>query len=174
MIPASGQDGFDLIEVQALRAELNTRILIQNLCILVSALLLLPAAAMMLAWPGQALLVALVQMLVVGVAVLGWCHNGVRQAQIKTYVLHLAARHARDGGWEAWLPGQRSPGLLGNRWFIATKGCLIGVQATALLLALWIAPAADWRLLAALLLLLGCSIGLLISNPKERLPPASR
>lgn len=164
--------GFDMVEMQALRDEMGIRIRIQNGAILLCGPMLLGAVIAMFAWPLMAFTASAALNAAIGVCALVWCHNGVRQCQLKAYLLILADRHSTDGGWEHWLPKDRMAGLLGNRWFVATKGAMLGAQLFGLAVAAYIGtghPLPWIPLLAAPAVIAGTAI-LLLTNPKESLP----
>lgn len=123
--------------------------------------------------PEMSMMLALSLGLGVGVFSLVWCHNGVRQCQIKSYLLLLADRHSSDGGWERWLPDDRMPGILGNRWFIATKGAMMGAQVSAVALAVHLGGQPQGHILLAMVLVIAGTAWLLLTNPKEGLRPPS-
>jgi hypothetical protein len=169
MLTVDDRIHFDMVELQALRNEINTRVTIQNACILTASYLLFGSCVAMFAWPERALLAATGLAAAIGVCALVWCHNGIRQCQIKNYLLLLADRHSIDGGWENWLPGDRMPGLLGNRWFVSTKGAMVGSQGFGILIALYVGGShALVPLGASLAIMAGTSV-LLLTNPKESL-----
>lgn len=165
---------FDMIELQSLRQEVLLRILVQNLILLMLMPMLLATIWMMTVQPAAALLAALGYGLATGVGALIWCHCGVRQAQLKTYLLVLEERYAAKEGWESWLPVHRLGGTLGSRWFISTKGVFLGSQLSALAVGLWVVPTRPIGLLLLVCAVITCTAYFLLSNPKEGLAAVNK
>jgi hypothetical protein len=160
---------FDLEELKSLRSELLLRMAIQNGILLFLIPMLLATVMVQAAHPASALVVALGYCVAAGMGALIWCHCGVRQAQIKAYLLVLETRLAPRGGWESWLPAHRIGGWLGTRWFVSTKGVFMGSQLAAVASALWIGSERDWPLLATAAAVMAATAWFLLVNPKESL-----
>lgn len=158
----------DLEELRSLRMEIIFRIFWQNVLLLSTIISFMAATGVQVFLPAMAGILALGFCIATGAASLIWCHMGVRQAQIKTYLLELDQRYRAGQGWEAWLPDNKIGGLLGSRWVVSTKGVFISLQLSSILLGtalVW--PDLHWTTLAALLTL-GGTTGFLLTNPKER------
>lgn len=163
---------FDDVEHTSLRHEILVRILIQNLIILSAIVLFNITLIGMIIVPHEAKAIALAYGLTSGAAALGWCHNGVRQAQIKSYLLMIEAQMSPRGGWETWLPRNRIGGILGTRWFIATKGVFIGSQLIAAGMSFVMATTPADSSAVLLVLPIAATVLILLINPKERGPVA--
>ncbi|QMW21471.1 hypothetical protein [Sandaracinobacteroides saxicola] len=161
---------FDLLELQSLRAELLLRMAVQNLILVLLLPLLLATFIVQLILPATAPLAALGFTVTAGAGALIWCHQGARQVQLKAYLMLLAARHTPDGGWESWLPDHPIGGRLGSRWFISTKGVLLGSQAAALVAAIIQAGLQPLPMLATVAAIAVTAFFLLL-NPKESTAP---
>ncbi len=156
-----------LDELRALRSELLTRILLQNLLIVLSVfafaiLVTLGFFNDTMQWP----LCAMHAVASLAFS-LQWCHHGVRTMQIKQYI--LTHEPPTSHSWENWLPINRPKRWLGTRWLVSTKGVFLGTQLAAILFA---ASNAKWTrndwffpLISIALLLL--TAGFLFTNPKE-------
>lgn len=161
---------FEAVEHGSLRQEILIRILIQNFILIATIATFGCALIIVILVRQQAALVALAYCLASGASALAWCHNGIRQAQIKSYLLLVEARNAPSGGWETWLPRNRIGGWLGTRWFISTKGVFIGSQIIVSAMSLLEAGIAGPAVCAALTLTTTATAGILLINPKEHLP----
>lgn len=164
---ANGSLDFDLVELQSLHGEIRTRILIQNGSIILTAPICLISGIAMLAWPIAGVLIAAITCVSIAICALVWCHNGVRQAQIKKFLIILARRYSDSGGWELWLPNDRAPGLLGNRWFISTKGVFMGAQIIVIALGFKIGEQYSIESVLFSFATHLSTIWLLLTNPKE-------
>ncbi len=160
---------FDFAELSSLRREMLLRIAFQNLLLVMMGPMLIGSVIAEIALPRSSGLVMLGFLVATGAMSLIWCHHGVRQAQLKTYLLLLEARLSPAGGWENWLPRNPVGGMLGSRWFISTKGVFLGSQAAAIAAATVSGAGNPWMWgPIACLLFLGTGFFLLI-NPKEGL-----
>lgn len=156
-----------LEEISALRSELRLRILLQNtlliLCVVAFGLLAPVAAIRTAAAPDLAFVFCVVVMALS----LQWCHHGVRQAQIKRYLVLSEA--GRGETWERWLPKNRPASRLGTRWFVSTKGVFLGTQAAFLLVVILRGDIdrSSFVLLCMAGAVMATSAWVLLTNPKE-------
>lgn len=162
---------FDFVELASLRQEILLRMLVQNLVLVMVMPLLFASWLAAVLVPAAAMLIACGYCLAAGVGALIWCHNGVRQAQIKAYLLVLEGRYADGSGWERWLPAHRLGGILGARWLISTKGVLIGSQLAAVAAAVVVTPGGVWPWGAAQAIVIVTTAAFLLFNPRESLQP---
>lgn len=163
------RQAFDLVEMTSLRKEMLLRIAVQNLLLLMIGPMLVAAVIAEIALERSSGLVTLAFLAATGGMALMWCHHGVRQAQLKAYLLILESRLGSAHGWESWLPNNRVGGRLGSRWLVSTKGVFLGCQVAAIVAAALSAADRPWVWMPiAALLFLGTAFFLLI-NPKEGL-----
>ena len=159
----------DIAELSSLRTEMLLRIAAQNLLLLMIGPMLVGTVIAEIALARSSGLVTLSFLVATGAMALIWCHHGVRQAQLKSFLLVLESRLGATEGWESWLPRNRVGGRLGSRWFISTKGVFLGCQLAAIAAAALSGADRAWMWLPiAGLLFLGTAFFLLI-NPKEGL-----
>jgi hypothetical protein len=125
---------FDLNEFRALRAEILLRIALQNLTLLSLPPIFLAVVIASLQFPEKAYGLAATYVTCGGVAALVWAHSGARTLQIKVYMRSVLEPRLRpdEGGWERWHAENRVAGILGSRWFVSTKGVLVGSQVAML------------------------------------------
>lgn len=164
---ADAQLKFDHAELISLRREMLLRIAIQNGLLLLVGPLLLAAIIAEIALPRSVGLVTLGFLVATGAMSLIWCHHGVRQAQLKAYLMLLEARMSATGGWESWLPRHRLGGWLGSRWFISTKGVFLGSQIAAVVSAVIVGAGRPLLWLPAAIVLVAGTAFFLLVNPKE-------
>lgn len=158
-------DAVDHAEYQALRREIEQRIMIQNMSLLLLMPLLLLSVGLMVAWPDQAPVVMLAHLVSTGIGALIWIHGAARTTQIKAYFLLVLEPRLRPAdGWERWHARHRVRGRLGSRWRISTIGVFLGSDIATLMLAWLIAPAFP-------LLLLALAVGGIIVTAILLLPP---
>jgi len=162
-------DQFRIEEYRALRAEMDLRITIQNNLLLFSQIVTLISCTVQVAFDSDAHLVALFACSVIGASALMWCHHGVRQAQLKPYLIKIEDALA-GGGWERWLPANRPQSLLGTRWFVSTKGVFIGLQIILWFTAFSLQLRPPVQLAALTALVIVATAGFLLTNLKERVP----
>ncbi|MAM86256.1 hypothetical protein [Allohahella sp. A8] len=154
-------------EYRALKSEMLLRIAIQNLTILCSVALFIPAALLIVIHSKHAGALALAYALANLALALQWCHQGVRQCAMKQAILTRDEDAGRRDSWEVWLPTQRPANLLGSRWFVSTKLVFMGLCAACLVLAL-----NDFGLaLVCAGAVFATTIAALLTNPKEGVPP---
>ncbi|TRW17624.1 hypothetical protein [Glacieibacterium frigidum] len=133
----------DRDEYHALRAEIITRIRLQNVILMLLMPLFLAAALAMAVYPTTTRIMPLIYTIVCGIGGLLWIHHAARTTQIKYYLRLILEPRLRDGGgWERWHAANRVAGLLGSRWRISTIGVFIGSDLAMLGLAWLIAPEA--------------------------------
>lgn len=131
-------DSWDVEEFRALRREIELRIILQNVFLTLVAVLFAGLSVAQLALPDQRFEIALAFGVTTGMFALFWIHSGARTVQLKAYLTEeLEPRMRGDGGWERWHARRRIAGILGSRWFISTKGVLVGAQA-AMLAEAWL------------------------------------
>lgn len=163
-----------LVELRSLREEILVRVIFQNL-LLVSCLLLL-GAVLLVHWmaerPGVSFAYSVVAVAASGM----WAHHGCRTAQIRAY---LMARSEPDlwgegiRGWEAALDGMRFASLLGSRWFVSTKGFLLGSQA--LVIAILAIEGGRWGRAEAIIAFCGLIVSAwLLNEPAIAMPVSSQ
>lgn len=110
--------------IREARLEVNLRILIQNLIVILNtgqimiwmAAVIFSDAGIFLIW-----FAAATTSVMLGFT---WIHSGVRHAQYRQYfkdILDPASEHVVIG-WEAALKKLRPHSALGSRWWISTKG----------------------------------------------------
>ncbi|WP_234151914.1 hypothetical protein [Sphingobium sufflavum] len=116
---------FDVEDMRYLRSELLFRMAVQNLILIMNALVFLGTTILQIVLGRHAASIGLVFILFSGMISAIWCHHGARQAQIKSYLLTLQERQSILESWEDWLPRNRHYGFLGSRWFISTKAIFI-------------------------------------------------
>jgi len=131
----SASDDARLAELRSLRQEILVRVVCQNVLLIVCWIAfgaLLVAAR----WTSNPDLLV-VYGLFAGVGSAMWAHHGCRTAQIRAH-LQSAIEPEILGesrrGWEAALERMRFRSVLGSRWFVSTKGFLLGSQALVLAL----------------------------------------
>ena len=150
-------------EYQALKSEMLLRITIQNVTLFTTVILFIPAALLIVTLPHLAGLIALAYTAANLALAMQWCHQGIRQCNIKQAVLARDKEAGRQDSWEEWLPDQRPKNLLGSRWFVSTKLVFMGLGAGAITLALKDLSIAN---IFAVTVLTITSMALL-TNPKE-------
>lgn len=134
-------DDFGREEYRALRREIELRIVLQNLCLMLLVVLFAAFATLQAFYPEVRYRLALAFSVASGALALFWIHSGARTLQIKVYVRHvLEPTLGGEIGWETWHDVNRIEGVLGSRWFISTKGVLVGVQFAILSLAMFYGP----------------------------------
>lgn len=120
---------FDYDEHRALRAEIDLRITLQNSCLLLLCVVFATFCVTQLVMPAWRFHLAVAFSATAGMLSLFWIHSGARTSQIKTYLVEQLEPRLREGaGWEVWHARHRVAGVLGSRWFISTKGVLVGSQ----------------------------------------------
>ncbi|HLU48764.1 MAG TPA: hypothetical protein VK116_11800, partial [Planctomycetota bacterium] len=75
-----------------------------------------------------------------------WAHHACRTMQIRRHLLDTVEPEffgSSTVGWEDWLSRHPIEGLLGSRWFIATKGFILGSQVVAAAAAFHVAGRAE-------------------------------
>lgn len=118
---------FDYDEHRALRAEIDLRITLQNACLILLSLLFATFCILQVVLPAWRFHLAVIFSVTTAMLSLFWIHSGARTLQIKAYVAEQLEPRLRDGtSWEVWHARHRVAGLLGSRWFISTKGVLVG------------------------------------------------
>lgn len=152
-----------LEEYQTLKSEMLLRIAIQNITLFTTTILFIPSALLIVIHPNLAELIALAYTTANLALAMQWCHQGIRQCNIKQAVLARDKEAGRRDSWEEWLPDQRPKSLLGSRWFVSTKLVFIGLGAGAITLALKDLNLAN---IGAFAVLSTTTIALL-TNPKE-------
>lgn len=124
---------FDGEEYRALRREIELRILLQNLSLMLLALLFSGIVSLQALRPEIRYQLATGFSISAGMLSLFWIHSGARTLQIKTYLRHVVEpRGGCRARWETWHDVNRVQGVLGSRWFISTKGVFVGSQLAAL------------------------------------------
>jgi hypothetical protein len=147
--------------------------MLQNFTLMALAPLLLAAVALMVAIPGQALVLALAHIVAAGTCGLIWSHHAARTTQIKYYMRLIVEPQFRTrGGWERWHATHRVAGWLGSRWRISTIGVFLGSQIAALGFGLLVTPANPLNPLVLLAVALIAGSALLLMPPK--MSPALR
>ncbi len=126
-----------LDEFRSLRQEILVRVIFQNV-LLVSCWAAL-GAVLVGAHLTSSPELLLVYSVLSGAASAMWAHHGCRTAQIRDYLQsrvepELWGQDHR--GWESALEQMRFRSLLGSRWFVSTKGFLLGSQALVVALLL--------------------------------------
>lgn len=120
---------FDYDEHRALRAEIDLRITLQNACLMLLSLLFAVFCILQVVLPAWRFHLAVAFSVTTAMLSLFWIHSGARTLQINTYLAEQLEPRLRDGtSWEVWHARRRVAGLLGSRWFISTKGVLVGSQ----------------------------------------------
>jgi len=120
---------FDYDEHQALRAEIYLRIILQNTCLMLLTLFFAIFCVAQILLPAWRFHLAVAFGVTAAMLSMFWTHSGARTLQIKTYLAEQLEPRLRDGAsWEVWHTRRRVAGLLGSRWFISTKGVLVGSQ----------------------------------------------
>lgn len=163
-----GDSKSDRDEMRSLRAEMMVRIIFQNILILLCLALFAIAGFIAAAVPGSAIPAAFCYSLTCLFLAAAWCHHGVRQAQIKTYVMRMERRQGRLDSWESWLPHNRLGGWLGSRWVISTKLPLVVLPTAATVWAAHAGGAAERPLLLVNAVLIAIGGWLLWTNPREK------
>jgi len=167
-------DAADVEEFRALRREIELRITLQNLFLVLVPLLLAAMSVAQLVHPADRFGIALAFCIATGIFSLHWIHSGARTVQLKAYLTEVVEPRMRPGGgWEAWHARRRIAGVLGSRWFISTKGVLVGSQVAILAEAWLIAPpaGADWPV-TFLGLLAPAASAVLLVKPRMAPPPS--
>ncbi|WP_337187132.1 hypothetical protein [Phenylobacterium sp.] len=167
-------------EYRALRREIELRIILQNVTLISLAFVFSGAFLLQVLRPDARYQLAAGYSFAAGMLSLYWIHSGARTLQIKTYLRYtLEPRLGGESGWETWHDVNRVQGALGSRWFISTKGVLVGSQITCLSLA-WIAggPVGIDKVYATLVALAVVSTAILLRRPRlspeaYRIPSAS-
>ncbi len=119
-----------LEEFRSLRQEIVIRVIFQNV-LLVSCWMAFGGVLVASRWSARSELLLVYSALSVSAAAM-WAHHGCRTAQIRAY---LEAKSEPElwgeahRGWESALAQMRFRSLLGSRWFVSTKGFLLGSQA---------------------------------------------
>lgn len=106
------------------RREINLRIAIQNVVVIVNCLqigvwmliLITTPADVLLLWVSAAMLSLMLGLI--------WVHSGVRHAQYRQYLLDVLESRLDYGmlGWESALKRLRPKSVSGSRWWLSTKG----------------------------------------------------
>lgn len=150
-------------EYQALKSEMLLRITIQNVTLFTTVILFIPAALLIVIQPNFSGLIALAYTAANLALAMQWCHQGIRQCNIKQAVLARDKEAGRQDSWEEWLPDQRPKNLLGSRWFVSTKLVFMGLGAGAITLAL-----KDFSVaIFFAVIVLSVTVTALLTNPKE-------
>lgn len=157
----------DLEEYRALRVEIIVRIVIQNALLGLLVPIFFGSTYLSLG-NFNAPVATLAYIGCAGMISLYWIHNGARTLQLKTYLTEVLEPNLRSGGgWEAWHARRRIVGLLGSRWFISTKGVLVGSQLAALALPPILGrQGSDYGPIALIGLLGALATALLLTPPK--------
>ena len=124
----------------ALRQELDIRIFLQNLFLLVLVVTWAVLASLSVAMPVRTFEMSLVfDALAFSLAIM-WSHSGVRHAQMRGYLLEVLEPEMSSAGmgWERYLRDRRPASRLGSRWWISTHGLFAGLPIAFSLLV--------WRL----------------------------
>lgn len=131
----------DRDEFHALRAEIITRIRLQNIILMMLMPLFLATALVMAVYPPATRIMPLAYTIAGGIGGLLWVHHAARTTQIKYYLRLVLEPRLRDGGgWERWHAANRVAGPLGSRWRISTIGVFIGSDLAVLGLSWLVAP----------------------------------
>lgn len=153
-------------EVQSLRHELKLRILFQNILLQGLPIVFTALAVTATLVPSASSVLCLVFQCVMLVAILQWCHHGIRTAQIKTFLDEINP-DGTLGLWESWLPQNRPATLLGSRWLVSTKGVFLGLGLVMLVLDMsFSSPVRIGPFVASVLAWITGAI-FLFTNPKE-------
>lgn len=150
-------------EYRALKSEMLLRIAIQNITLFTTVMLFIPAALLIVIHPNLAGLIALAYATANLSLAMQWCHQGIRQCNLKQAVLARDKAAERQDSWEEWLPDQRPKNLLGSRWFVSTKLVFIGLSTGSITLSLKDLGLAN--IFATIVLII--TITALLTNPKE-------
>jgi hypothetical protein len=135
-------DVADAEEFRALRREIDLRITLQNVILILLCLLFAGLSVTQLVLPARRFEIALIFAISAGMLSLYWVHSGARTLQIRTYLTEvLEPRMRAERGWEVWHARRGFQGVLGSRWFVSTKGVLVGAQVAILAEAWLLAPA---------------------------------
>ncbi len=154
------------VEIASLRQEVLLRVFLQNIILQMVVVLFVTSIGLTVFRPGEVWAISLGYQTASLACALQWCHHGIRTRQIKQFLTRITPV-GNAPSWEAWLPANRPPGLLGSRWLISTKGVFLGLSLTMIGLELAIAdsPVVIARVGGiALWLLTTC---FLLTNPKE-------
>lgn len=125
----SGHRWASIEEFRSLRQEILIRVIFQNVLLVLCwcALGAVLAASYFAARPTPLLIYSV---LAVSAAAM-WAHHGCRTAQIRTYLQSRLEPWLGGGegpAWEQALEGMQFRSILGSRWFVSTKGFLLGSQ----------------------------------------------
>lgn len=163
---------FDYEEYRALRAEIDLRITLQNINLMLLAFAFAAACVAQVALPASRFHLAVGFGVTAGMLSLLWVHSGARTLQLKTYIAQRLEPQLRtSSGWEVWHARHRVAGILGSRWFISTKGLLIGSPLASVSFAALIGPPADHaERLSAMLVVAGAMLSAILLR-KPRLSP---
>lgn len=160
-------------EFVSVRKEIQTRIVLQNVLLLLVWLATPSAMIAITAWPSASLVLAIAFDAFVTMGAAMWEHHGVRQAQLRTYLTAVLEPRlfGGTGGWEQHLASQRPRSVLGSRWWISTKGLLFGSPALVAATAATTTAVGTthlWLLVAA-----GCTsaaLGMILHTPSRSGP----
>jgi hypothetical protein len=151
------QSAFDYDEFLALRSEIELRIILQNISLMILYVVFVTLGTIQLLIQNMRFEIAVVFVVTVGIISLIWTHHGARTLQIKTYLAYVLEPRLRNGaGWEVWHARHRVQGVLGSRWFISTKGVFVGSQLVMI--------AEAWLLTPPATLLAKISLGLAVAG----------
>lgn len=125
-------------QFRALRAEIQLRIAMQNLLLIIFCCML--AALLIVSLVTREVLTLVILNVLAMICSSMWAHHMCRTAQIRAYMLSVIepALFERIEGWESWLDKRHFKSILGSRWFVSTKGIFMMSQGlTVPLFFLW-------------------------------------
>lgn len=116
------------------RREINIRIVVQNIIIMLQIVMIVGLTLASGLRPGNLSVIWFTGM--VGSLMFGqaWLHSGIRHAQYRAFFCENLDRHLNSDfvPWETFLKALRPPGPLGSHWYISTKALFAGSHLSIL------------------------------------------